>query len=181
MSWKTWTGRLVDPFNLTVDDIFIEDIATSLSQINRYNGHTNFPYSVAQHSAILSYVVGEELAPAALMHDSAEAYLQDIVETHKGQTYFRIKGEFVPYRNVEHVAEAVIFDRFNIPLDHLAYIDPYDKAIVANEMEALKPADAGRTQKIAGVHIIPWTAAQAKTAFLERFQALNIDPYERRM
>ena len=56
-----------------VDDIGIWQIAHVLSQVNRFAGHTLFPYSVAQHSLNASRIVAPEFAFEALMHDTAEA------------------------------------------------------------------------------------------------------------
>lgn len=59
--------------------IDIEDIAWSLSQMLRFNGHTRFAYSVAAHSIGVSYLVPAEDAFEGLMHDAAEAYVGDVV------------------------------------------------------------------------------------------------------
>ena len=63
-----YSGKLVDPLNLSSSDIDIEDIAHSLALQCRYGGHVKFHYSVAQHSVILSYNVPKWLAFPALMH-----------------------------------------------------------------------------------------------------------------
>src|SRR5262245_19776822 len=67
------------------DQISIRTIAKALSQINRFTGHTRWPYSVAQHSVLVLRLF-EDLHPfamrskkvAALFHDAAEAYCGDI-------------------------------------------------------------------------------------------------------
>lgn len=46
----TVTGKELDIFAITEEDVDITDIIHALSLINRYNGHTKFPYTVAQHS-----------------------------------------------------------------------------------------------------------------------------------
>jgi hypothetical protein len=61
----------------------IEDIAASLAKVNRFNGHTRVPYSVAQHSIWVSVRISEvthcpRLSMAGLLHDAAEAFLGDM-------------------------------------------------------------------------------------------------------
>lgn len=73
-----FAGQLWDLEHLPKEAFDIYTIADSLSKINRYQGHTPYPYSVAQHSVVCSYLVPGDLAFDALMHDAAEAYIGDI-------------------------------------------------------------------------------------------------------
>lgn len=50
----TASGKILDPFLLTTDDVNVRDIAHALSNIARWNGHTLFHISVAQHSVLTS-------------------------------------------------------------------------------------------------------------------------------
>lgn len=75
---ETYTG---DKFHFTKprpEEIHIEDIAHHLSLLCRYTGACKFFYSVAQHSLYVAQLVPEELQLTALLHDAAEAYLNDI-------------------------------------------------------------------------------------------------------
>lgn len=59
------------------------DVAHALSQINRFNGHTSEPYSVAQHSLAVSYYLEQQgmsyaIQLGGLIHDAHEAYFGDI-------------------------------------------------------------------------------------------------------
>lgn len=61
----------------------IDDIAHALAQINRFNGHTTRPYSVAEHSLLVADVAAWRGASAvvelaALLHDAHEAYVGDM-------------------------------------------------------------------------------------------------------
>src|SRR4051794_36829357 len=67
------------PDSLRPDQILITDIFHSLAMQCRYNGHTAYFYSVAQHCWLLSLVVPAHLQRVALLHDAAEAYIGDIV------------------------------------------------------------------------------------------------------
>ena len=78
MIWaQTYTGkelRLSDPWQNEYD---IEDIARSLSQTIRFNGHCLRPYTTAQHSVLLARHCRPENRKAALLHDAAEMAFGD--------------------------------------------------------------------------------------------------------
>lgn len=81
-------GEVLDVTDLDSWDVpkLRPHIARSLSMINRYAGHTAFPYSVATHSCILMYLAFEvhkitepQQLYHVLMHDAAEAIIGDII------------------------------------------------------------------------------------------------------
>ena len=83
MFLETVSGRKVDVSNPDPSTIVINDIAWALSRMPRFSGHTipYIPYSVAQHCT----QVARELAPHGprvqlhgLLHDAAEAYINDL-------------------------------------------------------------------------------------------------------
>ena len=80
---ETVSGKKIDITNPNPDTIEITDIAWSLSRMPRFSGHSipYIPYSVAQHCI----QVAKELAPHGariqlhgLLHDAAEAYINDL-------------------------------------------------------------------------------------------------------
>jgi 5'-nucleotidase len=77
-SGRAWDLRAPDP-----DNIALGDIAHALARINRFLGHTDYPYSVAEHSVRVMMAVETEepqdrdLHLAALLHDAHEAYVGD--------------------------------------------------------------------------------------------------------
>lgn len=81
----TWS-REVDIFDTKNFKPCLTEVVEALPKINRFNGHTRRPYSVALHS-IMCLQVAEEvyaiedpnLLLAVLLHDAAEAYIGDIV------------------------------------------------------------------------------------------------------
>lgn len=75
---KTFSGKHFYYDRINKDDIDINDIAVSLSNICRFAGHLSHFYSVAQHAVLCSQLVPQEFAFEALMHDATEAYCQDI-------------------------------------------------------------------------------------------------------
>jgi hypothetical protein len=86
------SGGLLMLSDVTSKDIYISDIATSLSRQVRFNGHGSMPLTVAQHSIMVAVLAHDlmrcdaKLSPAqvldgvleALLHDAAEAYLGDV-------------------------------------------------------------------------------------------------------
>ena len=106
---RTWTGRLVDPWNLTADDIDIKDIAHALARIARFNGHTTGVISVAEHCVWVSrHLSGTPYRLEGLLHDASEAYLCDIPSPLKRQPGME------EYRHAEARAETAIADRFDL-------------------------------------------------------------------
>lgn len=62
------------------------DAAHALSQVNRYNGHALFPFSVATHSVLVSLLMEEVTGGdpfEGLWHDAAEYVLSDIASPFK--------------------------------------------------------------------------------------------------
>lgn len=105
--------RLVDPFELEVDDVVLEDVARSLSRQCRYNGHVGGFLSVARHAlwtSELAYLATGDwtVAYAALHHDDAEAYLSDVIRPLKE------RPEFDFYREIESEVEEVIFEALGV-------------------------------------------------------------------
>ncbi len=86
---QTATGRRVEPFNMRVEDVCIQDIAKHLSKLCRFVGATSELYSVAQHSVLVSQNVQRELAMLGLLHDAGEAYLSDIPRPWKNLLFVR--------------------------------------------------------------------------------------------
>jgi len=78
----TYSGDLSGQFwEITVPDpqFFRRcNLPRVLSQINRWSGHTNRPYSVAEHSLFVAALLPADLVAAALLHDAGEAITGDI-------------------------------------------------------------------------------------------------------
>jgi hypothetical protein len=77
---QTYSGVAFDLENPIPEMVRVKDIAQALSQINRYTGHTKWPYSVAQHSVLCAQqgdLISERIGFLALIHDAQEAYVGD--------------------------------------------------------------------------------------------------------
>ena len=101
---QTFTGRkfwILDP---RPEDIDIVDIARALSKQCRYAGHCLRFYSVAEHSVHLARAASPDVAFEALMDDSPEAYLVDLIRPSK--------PAFPQYAAIENRIKAAIAARF---------------------------------------------------------------------
>ena len=80
---ETVSGRKVDVVNPDPATIDITDIAWALSPMPRFSGHSipYIPYSVAQHSIQVAKdlaSLGPLVQLYGLLHDAAEAYINDL-------------------------------------------------------------------------------------------------------
>jgi len=75
---QLFSGKTFDFLDLKPINIDISDIAHALSQLCRFNGHTDRFYSVAEHSLYVSSLVHPNYAIYGLLHDAAEAYIGDM-------------------------------------------------------------------------------------------------------
>ena len=106
---RTYSGKLVDPFNLFESDVLIEDIAHSLSQLCRFTGHTRRFYSVGEHCLLVAGLLKEytpRIILAGLVHDAGEAYFGDMAGPMKRRLDM---GE---YNTAEHKAAAMITRKY---------------------------------------------------------------------
>ncbi len=104
---ETRFGNKVHFLNPSPEEIDIKDIAFSLANQCRFNGHVPF-FSVAEHSIAVAARLPPALQLAGLLHDAAEAYLSDIPSPIK---------QFLPdYRAMEEKVDAVIREKFAVIL-----------------------------------------------------------------
>lgn len=153
----------------------IEHIAHALSMINRFNGHTSRPYSVAEHSVHCADIVrrlgGSQLEQLeGLLHDRAEAYIGDITSPLKK----RLGG---PIKRIEERIERVSADVFGIPKVMSPIVKKADRIMLWNERRDLmaKPAFYWRVEGEPGPEIrldmvYPWE--YWKNRFLMQYEIL---------
>lgn len=118
------------PLDPRPEEMFIEDIARSLSMQCRYNGHIDRFYSVAEHSVIMSYMAStDDVAKWCLMHDATEAYIGDMVRP--------LKFLFPEFSEMEDKVHLVLAERFDLPYTMPDEVKKWDDVICSNEKEAL--------------------------------------------
>lgn len=150
----------------------IEDIAHSLSNICRWNGHCRYFYSVAEHSIACAEMAPEEYQLEALLHDAAEAYIGDIPKP--------IKNHFPQIKAVEDKLLERIFRKYNCRWPLPPEVHEVDlRMLVTEALEIMPNFDAeiwGLTgvQPYDEVYIDPglYDPNEAKENFLEMFYAL---------
>ena len=168
--FQTYTGKQFHPMDPTVDEIDICDIARGLSMIARFNGHTLFHYSVAQHSLLVSENVPNAVRLEALLHDASEAYLGDMVRP--------LKRSMPEYRAAEDRLERVIAERFGLIYPWPAEVKEADNRALMTERRDCLPSHPGLaslwSQKATCFSdvILPQTIVEMERDFLWRFAAL---------
>lgn len=128
----TYTGRLLDPFALSADDIDIRDLAHHLAHTCRFGGGTSVFYSVASHSIAVAaravnlvrvdvdllascdiaseYEALRLTGAYALLHDAGEAYIGDM------RRPIKMRPEFQSVRDAEARALIAIHSAFNLSI-----------------------------------------------------------------
>lgn len=168
----TSTGRMIDPFNLTAEDLDIRAVAHSLSLSNRYSGHTREPISVAEHSLQLTAYVEPRLKRAAFLHDWVEFAIGDMARP--------VKKRNPEFCAIEHEIQQRIFALKGVPFEHLDELADFDTRICIDEMtQAMENGDQfcppGEPLGITVLHL-PWQIA--RTEFIRMHDILFNQPQD---
>ncbi len=162
------------PHDLIKAGLFcIEDAAWAISQINRYTGHTKWPYSVAQHCVLMSrWIEDQAFALEALVHDLHEAYVGDVSSPLK-----KLLGE--PFKKVDRRHELMVRRRFDLPDDMAKQVKVADLRMLLTERRDLQ-GSARRSWDVDSLglepyeHKIPrWSADFARKAWHKRLAELQ--------
>lgn len=167
----TYTGKILDFLNPKPEQICIEDIAHALSNLCRYTGHTKVFYSVAEHSvrmAMDNNLPGNPLTK--LLHDSAEAYIGDIVLPLQ---------EIFPKKEIETKLLEIISKALGHQILMTSEIRKSDRTMMVTEIRDLMPADSpvllpyfkDWTPLKQKIH--PWHPHQAEKDFLLIYKKLK--------
>jgi hypothetical protein len=170
---QTFSGRKFWPLDPRPNEIAIEDVAHALSNVCRYGAHTRRFYSVAEHAVIVSLHVPPHCAREGLLHDTAEAYVGDMVRPLKHQP------EMAEYRRAEEHIELAVRERFGLSTDRAVWaaVKEIDDRIVLDEVAALMHTPSFYLDRYAGIRPIGTTIAglppaQAEHVFVTRFLEL---------
>lgn len=128
-------GVLLDPFDPNPALFKPENFLHAQCLINRFTGNSIYPYSVAQHSYVLSMHVPKHLRRAALVHDFAETWFNDLASP--------VKKRFKGYKLHERNAMAIISQHYYVWQHELDELDYWDKNIYMDERKVLMPHAQG--------------------------------------
>lgn len=174
-SIMTRSGRRVDLFNPHPDTIVIEDIAHGLALTNRYGGQTELPYSVAQHSVLVSRMMPEGFRMDALLHDASEAYLGDVQSPlkHSEMMYY--------YRVLEDKMMSVIANKFLFDYPLYAGVVDADQKVYNTEVRDLfdptRNLHAFEAALCNDSRIVPWNAKVAEHVFMNEYNEIVENNY----
>lgn len=168
-SIATASGAYFDFLSPETSVIDPADIGHALAQMCRYTGHTRDFYSIAQHCVLASYIVPEEDAFAALMHDAHEAYVGDMSSP--------LKQLCPDYRAIEKRVEAAVAARFGLTTPWPASVKQADLVMLMTEKRDLTSARDHEWPGLehiepASFTIFPWGPGYATTRWRIRFDAL---------
>lgn len=153
----------INPLNLKADDIDIEDIAHSLSNLCRFNGRVTEFYSVAEHCVHVSSFCKNKLW--GLLHDASEAYLGDMIRP------IKMSHDFLIYRIYEAKAMETIAKKFRLKLPIPGDVLKYDEIVIATEIRDLAPWLKSEYYPL-GFKIKPMAPKVAEKAFLTAYRSL---------
>ena len=165
------------------EEIHIEDIAHALSLQCRFAGHVKHFYSVAQHSWYVSQNVPPEFALWGLLHDSAEAYLGDMIRPLK-----KTKELGLEYCIIERQLMTVIAKKFGLSLEHVKestdllepaeVIEADQRILMTEKRDIVAPPQVpwgemqGYKVEPYDFNIIEWSPRKAEVRFLDQFSGL---------
>ncbi len=174
---QTYTsGRfyMIDP---RPEEVKIEDIAHALALVNRYNGHSKEPISVAQHSVLVSRAIEPEHAILGLFHDAHEAYCGDWSRPLKVCFPPDVK-RFID--NMIYGIDWVVFKKFGVSAtaEASASLKRADDAVLATESRSfMSPLDPGWEKRLSGIEpfmdsFTPLDWRTSERLFLSRYAEL---------
>lgn len=187
---QTWSGGPVDLLNPRIEQINLLDIAHSLGKLARFNGHSKFHYSVAQHSLLVMMLVSAQqpaLQREALMHDAAEAYIGDIATPLKRalRDGWGV-SENDPLTALTERIERLIAERFQLIYPWPIEIHNADREALRIERYHVMNPSSGVSWEGVGItameaQIPEITSDQATHQFIDAYHRLTLTPVPEHM
>lgn len=180
---RTFSGGHFDFNNPENSDIVIEDIAITLSRIPRFNGHSKFHYTVAQHCVLMHKGLLKECPETSpltrlhiLLHDASEAYMGDLCRPLK--YHEDLKG----FREMEVLVQSAIYRSLGFPeptKEEHEIVKEYDDRMLRTEIGLLtsdhNPEDKLMQLEPLFVQINPWKEHHTRDVFLMAYASAKVD------
>lgn len=156
--------HILDPH---LDEIDIGDIAWALSHLCRFTGHTRLFYSVAQHCCHVSDSLPDEFKLHGLLHDSQEAYCQDLAQP--------IKQYLPQYNELEARIEKLVARKFGLVYPMPATVKTADMVLLVTEMRDMMRNTDYKLHPFSPLtkRLHAWDSLKARREFLKRFNTLT--------
>lgn len=128
-------GKLTDINNIKADKLDVAEMARTLQRIPRYNCHSDFEWTVGQHSLLVAKILEDkgqslEVQLAGLLHDASEAYINDVIRP--------IKVYLKEYFKYENRVEDAILSKFGLKgLETYAYREADNLALYAESAKLI--------------------------------------------
>jgi hypothetical protein len=167
------SGTMFDYTNPAASEVDIEDIASALSNVCRFSGHLPQFYSVAQHAVNVSNIVAAGHEKSGLLHDTAEAFTNDLPTP--------LKTALPVFKDLEVAIESAMAERFNFQYPLSDEVKLADLQMLKIEKEYIKRCDS-HWQLLDGVetdHLMDrvildeLTPRQARELFLLRWEEVK--------
>lgn len=119
---NVYSGKRFDFIERRAADVCLDDIAYSLSNLCRFNGHTGPFYSVCHHSLAMSDMFNNpRMKTLALLHDGHEAYFSDISRPVVDWLDILSQGTArEAIMKAKRLIDATIFEHFKVALPTIA-------------------------------------------------------------
>jgi uncharacterized protein len=162
----TCTGEYFDFINPDQSAIDIRQVASALSKICRFTGHTREFYSVAQHSVFVSYLVPQDEALSGLLHDAAEAFIGDVAKP--------LKMLLPDYQAIEERVERAVFKALGVGFPLSKNVKHADLRMLITEQRDLMNYAGKPWLDIEPLPtpIHPMSSGDACVAFLNRYHQI---------
>lgn len=144
----------------------IETIAEALAKMNRFNGGTRFPFSVARHSIIMSQQVPQPYKLEALLHDAHETVVGDIVTP--------MKLAAPQFYDIEKLHEAAMRKAYGLPKEKSEVIKEADARMFLTEQEQLRYSQGENLSGLKPYDVVlkPSSWEDDESEFLDQYEKL---------
>lgn len=194
----TFTGQALDLLSPQASQIDIVDIAHSLSQMNRFFGHTKRPYSVAEHSVRVCtflYQQTQDMAVAqlGLMHDAHEYGIGDMAQPVKVAIELLFRELCPdntgpnPWEVLEERFERAVHARFSLDFSKETRVRWADLRMLMTEAPQMLPWPPPQAwsvppwaEAIEDIKVEFWQPLEAEVRFLDTFYLFDFADADKR-